>query len=318
MSSSFVTIKNGNLLAEKMSTKNLLLEYSFGVYTTCRTVRKTHIFEYRDHMKRLQEAHKLRPKKESAQKEVTIDSRMSPFEREEVEKYTLPSIQMAIREMAQHVQRDSDIRLYLVLSPKWEQFVDKEDTQIDDFDFIVRAEELPPLPEGQVSVELKVTGSRENPTVKHANWIRQKEKYTKEMSPRVNEVLLSDEKGHIFEGLSSNFFVMLNEPPCLLTAPTDTVLFGTVATAVKEICEKKGIELKYAFPSISEFSRWNAAFVTSTSRGVLPIGDIDVYDEHEKLKENKKIDSLSCKTLQEIRAAYQQFILEHSVQVIEL
>lgn len=46
-------------------------------------------------------------------------------------------------------------------------------------------------------VEIALHGGRDNPTVKHADWIAQRAELEKAMRPECNEVLLCDEGGHI-------------------------------------------------------------------------------------------------------------------------
>lgn len=54
------------------------------------------------------------------------------------------------------------------------------------------------------------------------------------MAPDVNEVVMMDGDGHLYEGLSSNFFVVENDT--IVTAPPQYVLSGTIASMVRKGC----------------------------------------------------------------------------------
>jgi branched-subunit amino acid aminotransferase/4-amino-4-deoxychorismate lyase len=89
--------------------------------------------------------------------------------------------------------------------------------------------------------------------------------------PESNEVILSDEDGNLFEGLSSNFFVILSDGS-LQTAPMESVLTGTVMRKV--LRDWKFSQIVFENPKISEIDTWEGAFITSTSRLILPIDKI--------------------------------------------
>jgi len=87
----------------------------------------------------------------------------------------------------------------------------------------------------------------------------------------VNEVILS-EQDQIYEGLSSNFFCV--KEGVVWTAPEGSVLKGTVRGVVQELCQTEGIPLRQEFPLVSEARLWEGAFITSTSRLVLPVATV--------------------------------------------
>ena len=90
-----------------------------------------------------------------------------------------------------------------------------------------------------------------------------------------NEVILCDHDGRLYEGLSSNFFVIRGDGR-LQTAPPSEVLMGTVMKRVIEIECEEGIVFKH--PLIEEIDEWQGAFITSTSRLILPIDRIILID----------------------------------------
>jgi len=115
--------------------------------------------------------------------------------------------------------------------------------------------------------------------------------------PEIFEVILMDHLNNITEGSRSNLFFIKGDQ--LITAPDSEVLNGIVRDKVIEICEKTGIPVskeKIAYKSLSGF---DAAFLTGTSRQILPV---------------RKMDSISFKVdhplLKQLLVAYRQEVRE--------
>lgn len=96
-----------------------------------------------------------------------------------------------------------------------------------------------------------------------------------------NEVLLRDSDGNLYEGLSSNFFVV-DANGTVITAPEDFVLNGTIRRIAIQCCVKLGIPVAYELPNIANIDTWQGAFLTSTSRLLLPIDKFHIlqYDSN--------------------------------------
>jgi hypothetical protein len=118
----------------------------------------------------------------------------------------------------------------------------------------------------------------------------------------VDEILLADEAtGCIFEGTQTNFFAVMVRPPrphTVLVSPSyggvkgglntlqegkvytagTGILEGTVRHLVLEVCRKEGISVVLEAPDVRNIDRWEGAFLTSTSRLVLPIDEIQYPD----------------------------------------
>jgi len=75
----------------------------------------------------------------------------------------------------------------------------------------------------------------------------------------------------VLEGLSSNFFSVLDG--VIYTAGAG-VLLGSVRNVVISVCQQHGIPLKLEAPRIADRCRWQGAFITSTSRLVLPVHEL--------------------------------------------
>lgn len=95
------------------------------------------------------------------------------------------------------------------------------------------------------------------------------------MLPGSNEIILFDKSGRLYEGLSSNFFI-INSDGLIQTAPPSDVLLGTVMKHLIQLQEK---EIIFEHPSIYEIDDWLGAFITSTSRLLLPIDTIIYGDK---------------------------------------
>ncbi|HXQ34564.1 MAG TPA: aminotransferase class IV, partial [Anaerolineales bacterium] len=86
--------------------------------------------------------------------------------------------------------------------------------------------------------------------------------------------------GRILEGMTSNFFYMMNAPDSsaqcedLLTAQSD-VLFGVTRKTVIHLARGRGLDVKYRSLKLDQLSDVNEAFITSSSRGVVPVIQID-------------------------------------------
>jgi len=112
------------------------------------------------------------------------------------------------------------------------------------------------------------------------------------MKRGINEVLLVDSNmGNIYEGMSSNFFAIVNPSLSesgkseIWTAPLNLVLKGTVMSMVLSGCEELNIPIRIKLPNIYDASKglWEAAFITSTSRLLLPITKI-----HKQINTNEE------------------------------
>eukprot|EP00039_Didymoeca_costata_P008490 m.112794 g.112794 ORF g.112794 m.112794 type:complete len:132 (-) comp14103_c1_seq2:44-439(-) len=98
--------------------------------------------------------------------------------------------------------------------------------------------------------------------------------------PNVNDLILCDEEGHVLEGGQTNFFAIVNGK--VYTA-NEGILHGTIRDTVIKICEQDGIAYVLEPPSINDIDTWEGAFLTSTSRLVLPINEV-VLSDSESIK----------------------------------
>ncbi len=113
--------------------------------------------------------------------------------------------------------------------------------------------------------------ARSNPASKSSMWMHQRESLLSAMPAGIYETFLVDSRGAILEGLTSNFYAVNNSQ--LLTAG-DGVLAGISRKIVLEVCI--GIlPLRWHAPRLEDLPLFNEAFLTSSSRGIIPVVEID-------------------------------------------
>ena len=79
---------------------------------------------------------------------------------------------------------------------------------------------------------------RSNAAAKDSGWVSSRQGLWDAREEEVHEVVLCDEDGKLFEGLSSNFFVLVRDEagsPVLYTA-REGVLLGTVRCVARSSC----------------------------------------------------------------------------------
>jgi branched-chain amino acid aminotransferase len=120
---------------------------------------------------------------------------------------------------------------------------------------------------------------RENPRAKATVFITTAEAIRKQIPLGINEILMVGEGGEILEGLSSNFFAIRNQ---MVWTAGEGVLMGITRDLVLQAISSLGIPLELQAFSIDHRDELQEAFITSTSRGVLPIMTIDQANVGQK------------------------------------
>jgi branched-chain amino acid aminotransferase len=132
---------------------------------------------------------------------------------------------------------------------------------------------LPAIYGDGVRVEISKS-SREKPSLKRTSFISESAFERKRVGGDVFEILLTN-RGRILEGMTSNFFYVLNGALC--TAGRG-VLIGVTRQAVLSIAKEHGIEVCYRALPLNELDTIQEAFITSSSRGVVPVVQVDGRD----------------------------------------
>lgn len=141
----------------------------------------------------------------------------------------------------------------------------------------VAIEPLKPLPrdvfEKGVQVET-VELRREHPHLKSTTFIMRSDSERKHIAQEgIFEALLVKD-GKILEGMTSNFFYVLRRDAYVCTAQDD-ILLGVTRQTVIDILRGRGLEIKYQPLKLEQVSTADEAFITSSSRGIVPVVKID-------------------------------------------
>ncbi|OZJ03763.1 hypothetical protein BZG36_03070 [Bifiguratus adelaidae] len=271
----------------RISANEFYLQYPRGTYTAARTVQKTSIMSFDVHLARLASSLTLmhfNPENCNDYVESSEASRALNRLRDTkiLETVLVPMVRKGMTEYYKEVEEDV--------------FGEEQETKVSiliGYDFkvheLIMASHFTPLagpPRGSVKVELR-GHPRSTAAAKDTAWVRERQALEEKRGHDVNEVVLSDAAtGTIYEGLSSNFFTLVNsdERPFIQTAPPPHVLSGTVMQLVMDVCKEENIEVRLEFPRLQDgiAGNWLGAFVTSTSRLVLPIRQMAIpQDEHD-------------------------------------
>ena len=112
---------------------------------------------------------------------------------------------------------------------------------------------------------------RQLPKAKLTRFIQRSAPLRSALPPDVNEAIMLDSNGCFQEGLSSNFFAVI--AGTVWTAEQD-VLEGITRSLVLEAVQKAELPLRLEPPRLVDLSSFDEAFITSSSRGVLPVRQI--------------------------------------------
>jgi thiol oxidase len=142
------------------------------------------------------------------------------------------------------------------------------------------AQDLGPRPPPPVKVVVR-GAPRANAAAKDSEWVRARRQYEAQQPSDANETLLADAGGAIFEGLSSNFLVLAGGA---LHTAGEGVLLGSVREAVLRVAAAQGVPVVLAPPRLGDLATWEAAFVSSTSRLLLPVAVLEAPEEAPPLR----------------------------------
>ncbi|HEY5730510.1 MAG TPA: aminotransferase class IV [Anaerolineales bacterium] len=118
---------------------------------------------------------------------------------------------------------------------------------------------------------------RNDPRTKSTAFISKSDEKRKHIAREgIFEALLV-KNGRILEGMTSNFFYIVtrdNIPLHLGTAHRD-VLLGVTRRTVIRVARGRGVEVRYKPLKLDQLSAVSEAFITSSSRGIVPVVQID-------------------------------------------
>lgn len=257
-------ISNRKIVPNFVTSKDLVNSLPLdSTYTVCRTTKKLRIVDYGNHLNRL-----------SALPEV---SNVVNFE-SHLDRYASKILYHFNDHYLSIGDEAAETRLTICVSKK------SNEEYIDDFgiDLLLFGEKLPPIPQPPI-IAVSVLGHRDSPELKSSNWVQERKKYELKLEndEKAEDYVLVNEKGYFSEGLSSNFAI-LDQEGTIITAPKGTVLEGTTLHIILAACEAQGIKVDRRLIHTSEIPNCTAAFISSTSRGLLEIQKLYLFGQQFK------------------------------------
>lgn len=212
-----------------------------GAYTTLRTYSKTKVINLENHFLRLEETASL------AGCPLQLDRQV---------------LRQALRQVVQSYGRAFDLRLRILL-----------DLQVSQLYLAAEPLKTPPELAYQQGVKV-ITCSyvRQNPKAKLTSTMVGAELLRRSLPSDVNEALMLDPENRLLEGLSSNFYAVLED---VLWTAEQGVLSGITRQAILEEVRQIGLPLRLEGLPLAELPRASEAFISSASRGVLPVRMVD-------------------------------------------
>jgi branched-subunit amino acid aminotransferase/4-amino-4-deoxychorismate lyase len=115
---------------------------------------------------------------------------------------------------------------------------------------------------------------RQSPDIKSTDFLVDTQPERHSMPPGVYELVMTDELGRILEGMTSNFFAV--RAGTIYTA-RENVLSGVTRQAVLDLAHSLGLPIVLEPFSLAAIDQLDEAFITSSSRGLIPVIQINEY-----------------------------------------
>ncbi len=117
---------------------------------------------------------------------------------------------------------------------------------------------------------------RLNPNAKIWNESFRKKTNSEIQKANAFEAILVDRDGFVTEGSRSNIFFVKDN--ILFTPPLETVLPGVTRKNVLEVCQRMNVKVEICQISFKEIAKFDSAFLTGTTRILVPISQIgDIF-----------------------------------------
>jgi len=113
------------------------------------------------------------------------------------------------------------------------------------------------------------------------------------------EVIICDKNGEILEGTTSNFFAVIKNK--VFTPPSEKIVEGVTRKIVFGICKSLKIEIKERKIFKKEIENFDEAFLTSTTKKILPVTKID------RLRIGRKTGNVTKKIMEEFEKIRKNF-----------
>jgi branched-chain amino acid aminotransferase len=139
----------------------------------------------------------------------------------------------------------------------------------------IAAEALRPISEQAYRTGVKTVTCRHQrslPDAKLTNFIRTATQIRQDLPADVNEAVMVNEQGELLEGLSSNVFFVIGSE--LYTAGKN-VLAGITRSMAIRAAQSEKLPIHYESVALDKLSQCEEVFLTSASRGILPVVQVD-------------------------------------------
>jgi branched-chain amino acid aminotransferase len=141
--------------------------------------------------------------------------------------------------------------------------------------FILSIEPFTPLSSDLIASGVRcitaANSARHNPAAKTTDWMHARNALANAMPPGIYDTFLLDENGRILEGLGANFYAILDGE---LRTAGDGVLLGIAQQIVLEIAPPI-LPVRREAVQVRQIADFSDAFLTSSSRGIVPVVEID-------------------------------------------
>jgi branched-chain amino acid aminotransferase len=164
----------------------------------------------------------------------------------------------------------------------------------------------PPAPEIYANGVKAVTTAleRKSPRLKSTTFIGASDTERKRIAQEgIFEALLV-KNGRILEGMTSNFFYVKDN--ALFTAGRD-VLPGVTRRTVIRLARGRGVEVRFAPLKLDQLRAVSEAFITSSSRGVVPVVQIDDVRVGEGRRRAEPVEAVGPLT-KRLMQAYREYV----------
>lgn len=172
----------------------------------------------------------------------------------------------------------------------------------------VAIEPLKPLPPEVYAIGVRVESTelrREHPRLKSTGFIGRSDAERKHIAQQgIFEALLVKD-GKILEGMTSNFFYIAGQETRLCTAGDD-ILLGVTRATVIEIARGRGLSVEYTPLQRDQTATALEAFITSSTRGIVPVVQIDDLQVAE---------GRPGPITRELMDAYQAYVVDNSEEI---
>lgn len=177
----------------------------------------------------------------------------------------------------------------------------------------IAIEPLRPLPRAvyETGVCVETTDlHRDHPRLKSTSFITTSDSERKHIAQEgIFEALLV-KHGKILEGMTSNFFYVVRRDASRISrylyTARDGILLGITRKTVIEVARGRGVEVSYEPLQLDQLATVEEAFITSSSRGIVPVIKIDEVTIGQ---------GRPGPITKELSAAYDQYVVENAEKI---